>query len=460
MGDNNPTNNFSPTDLTARDLPQVPVLCDTEEIYEKLPQEDLDAIITEGIPYFATRCAVTSICLLGTIMIIVGTARSHLQRYKSWRLYLLTSLMILSWTGLTLYRDYIDEYFVHEIWRQPSRYIIYYCIQNLAQGLSLYTTVLLLSHLSDFQHRGSWLWLIAMVILVPLVFSVVHLVAQLFLPHRDCKILDENGNEVTPEYTREGFLVTTAAETIKVAFYNVATTILLLVFSRNLCTRRLYGTYSNHRSPLVILISRWTFAFLVLHNLTAMARYGAYMATKEEVCVTCFETAQFVQKILDEVALFLIVLAVPGSYLIALLCQGICGIDDDRTSLEMDKIDKVWTPTAGSTTTQIQNQPLPQPTVQTLSAPPVARNAMPSSNPAGGASRNGSQAGTGPNTRTGSQSTLTSIDSLGELPPSSANRRPASRHSNRQSYMEAVSMGSLDGSGSDRYSVTTDPVDL
>ena len=66
------------------------------------------------------------------------------------------------------------------------------------------------------------------------------------------------------------------------------------------------------------------------------------MATKEEVCVTCFETAQFVQKILDEVALFLIVLAVPGSYFIAWLCQCICGIDDDRTSLEMDKIDKVY----------------------------------------------------------------------------------------------------------------------
>ena len=66
------------------------------------------------------------------------------------------------------------------------------------------------------------------------------------------------------------------------------------------------------------------------------------MATKEEVCVKCFETAQFVQKILDEVALFLIVLAVPGSYLIAWLCQCVCGIDDDRTSLEMDKIDKVY----------------------------------------------------------------------------------------------------------------------
>ena len=73
-----------------------------------------------------------------------------------------------------------------------------------------------------------------------------------------------------------------------------------------------------------------------------MARYGAFMATKEEVCVTCFETAVFVQKILDEVALFLIVLAVPGSYLIAWMCQCVCGIDDDRTSLEMDKIDKVY----------------------------------------------------------------------------------------------------------------------
>ena len=104
MGENNPSNNFSPTDLTARDLPHVPVLCDTEETYPELPQEELDDRITEGIPYLATRCAVTFICLLGTILVIVATARSRLQRYKSWRLYLLTSLMILSWMGLTLYR--------------------------------------------------------------------------------------------------------------------------------------------------------------------------------------------------------------------------------------------------------------------------------------------------------------------------------------------------------------------
>ena len=128
--------------------------------------------------------------------------------------------------------DYVDLYWVQEIWRLPTRYIIYQCIRNLTEGLSLYLIVLLLSHLSDFQHRGSWLWLIAMVILVPLVFSVVLLVAQLFLPHAGCKQFDELGNEVQSQFTRESFVVTTAAETIKVAFYNVATTILLFVFSR------------------------------------------------------------------------------------------------------------------------------------------------------------------------------------------------------------------------------------
>ena len=110
----------------------------------------------------------------------------------------------------------------------------------------------------------------------------------------------------------------------------------------SLCTRRLYGTYSEHRSPLAVLISRWIFVFLILHNLTAMASYGAYIASKYEVCPDCLDTAAFVRNILEEVLLFLIVLAVPGSYIIAWLCQCICGIDDDRNTLEMDKIDKVY----------------------------------------------------------------------------------------------------------------------
>ena len=42
----------------------------------------------------------------------------------------------------------------------------------------------------------------------------------------------------------------------------------------------LFGTYSENRSPVVVLISRWTFAFLLLHNLTAIASYGAAVVSR------------------------------------------------------------------------------------------------------------------------------------------------------------------------------------
>ena len=45
-------------------------------------------------------------------------------------------------------------------------------------------------------------------------------------------MLDASGNTGESKYHRESFIVTVIAETIKVAFYNVATTILLVVFSR------------------------------------------------------------------------------------------------------------------------------------------------------------------------------------------------------------------------------------
>ena len=102
----------------------------------------------------------------------------------------------------------------------------------------------------------------------------------------------------------------------------------------------------------MVLISRWVYVFLILHNLTAIASYGAYIATKDEVncdqaISNCVDTAALVKTILDEVLLFLIVLAVPGSYLIAWLCQCLCGMIDDtcydeRTTLELEKIDKVY----------------------------------------------------------------------------------------------------------------------
>ena len=87
--------------------------------------------------------------------------------------------------------------------------------RNLVHGLTLYLTVLLLAHLSDFQHRGAWLGLVASVVLFPLAYSVALLIVDL---------------RVQPE-SRGAWQVNVAIETVRVALYNVATTILLFVYS-------------------------------------------------------------------------------------------------------------------------------------------------------------------------------------------------------------------------------------
>ena len=81
-------------------LPQVPLLCETEEILEKIEKEEYTQ---QEIILVSCRCVIAFICLLSTILVIIVTARGRLQRYKSWRLYILTSLMVLTWMCLSLY---------------------------------------------------------------------------------------------------------------------------------------------------------------------------------------------------------------------------------------------------------------------------------------------------------------------------------------------------------------------
>ena len=71
-----------------------------------------------------------------------------------------------------LFQDHIDEFFVQQIYRFPQRRSIYWCFRNLVHGLTLYLIILLLSHLSDFQHRGWWFCIILAVVLVPLAYSI------------------------------------------------------------------------------------------------------------------------------------------------------------------------------------------------------------------------------------------------------------------------------------------------
>ena len=74
---------------------------ETEELF---PKEERLEFTTKEIIVVSVRCVIAFLCLIGTILVIVVTARSRQQRYKSWRLYILTSLLVLAWMCMSLYR--------------------------------------------------------------------------------------------------------------------------------------------------------------------------------------------------------------------------------------------------------------------------------------------------------------------------------------------------------------------
>merc|ERR1712203_244063 len=96
------------------------------------------------------------------------------------------------------------------------------------------------------QRLFSWLLLIGTVIFIPLLYSVGLLIADLRL-HPDIRL---------KWYTN------LAIDSVRVFMY------------KSFCTRRLYGTYSEQRSDVVVLVARWTYSFLLIHNLIACASYA------------------------------------------------------------------------------------------------------------------------------------------------------------------------------------------
>ena len=86
-------------------------------------------------------------------------------------------------------------------------------------------------------------------------------------------------------------------------------------------------------------VSRWTFAFLLLHNLCAAGSFAATVCAR--TLTEGWEEAADAHRMLDEVALFLIVLCVPASYLVGAVGQRCCGARSEA-ELEMEKMDKIY----------------------------------------------------------------------------------------------------------------------
>jgi hypothetical protein len=72
-------------------------------------------------------------------------------------------------------------------------------------------------------------------------------------------------------------------------------------------------------------VARWTFTFLLIHNLISMASYAITVISRlpSTVKVGKFVTIHLA---LDEAMLFVVVLAAPFSYLIGMLAQCCCGV--------------------------------------------------------------------------------------------------------------------------------------
>lgn len=138
------------------------------KFYNELNELDVQEVVLMSL-----RCFTCFLCLVGLMTVLIHIFRGN--RLKSWPLYLVVVITIFVWIGLSLYQQYIEKHFVCQ--PQNRLYyndnIVYYnLIQNLLHGFSLFLVVLLLAHLSDRQHRSHWMGLIAIVILVPLIYSI------------------------------------------------------------------------------------------------------------------------------------------------------------------------------------------------------------------------------------------------------------------------------------------------
>ncbi len=126
-----------------------------------------------------SRCAILLLFVVSYVLVFINVCRG--TRLKNWRLYCVVSVCVFLWLGMALYVDHIDEC-THLVHLSPQRASIYMCFHNLLHGLSLYLCLLLLSHLSDFQHRGVWLWLVGAVVFVPLIVTITILIIDLKVP--------------------------------------------------------------------------------------------------------------------------------------------------------------------------------------------------------------------------------------------------------------------------------------
>ena len=89
-------------------------------------------------------------------------------------------------------------------------------------------------------------------------------------------------------------------------------------------------------------MARWTYAFLLIHNLVTITHYAIGVITRLQLYPERLEILSTIHTAFNEVIFFTIVLCVPISYLIGFTAQCCCGMSRGG-DMEMDKVDKIYT---------------------------------------------------------------------------------------------------------------------
>lgn len=311
-----------------------------DEVEAKL-EEICGELRDNDLAFFIVRCFALFFCLVGIIIILVNICRGN--KLKSWPLYLFVSISVFLWVAMTLYQDKIDEFCLNKFEELEPLYVsIYVCIQNFLYGFNLFMILVLLAHLSDIENRCKWIGLILSLIFVPLAFSVGVLVFDLQVKNQENWFDSSNstGNGWSLEDRTHIYI---DIDSVKILLYNILTTFLLFFMSKSFCTSRLYGTFSEKRNEIVVVVTRWTYAFLLIHNLVAIATFilntlislATLTNLKIDEILSGLYYFELSRDILHEIELFTVILSVPISYVFGMIIHCCCGVSESQ-DMEMN----------------------------------------------------------------------------------------------------------------------------
>ncbi|QQP50259.1 Uncharacterized protein FKW44_011202, partial [Caligus rogercresseyi] len=139
---------------------------------------------TVDLVLFSIRIVTCIIFLFCTFSVLISGL--ILQKYiKNWKLCIVSCGALAAWLGLSVYSDHIDEYWAGGfLSHYHQRNSIFHWFLNFFHGLTLFLTLLLLGHLADFQKRGCWLLLVGVAVFVPILYSVVIILVDLYAKDR------------------------------------------------------------------------------------------------------------------------------------------------------------------------------------------------------------------------------------------------------------------------------------